>query len=465
MAKREVNMLSGSIFRGLLTITLPIMVMNVLQSLYNIIDMTMLKTGNADGMSAGAVGVSGSLISTITGLLIGISAGNTVVIARAIGRGDRERVQRSIGTSILFATLGGAFLSVVGIAMAPLFMRMLNCPEVLMAPAVLYFRLYFLGVPLLMVYNFGAGILRAAGDTRRTMVYSMTGGAIKVLLTLLFVVILGLDVLGVGLATIASWGYMCFMVLRAIAKNESTVALKTQHLRLYGSELREMLFIGVPTGAQQALYSVANVIIMAAVNTFGPLATTGISIANTFDGLIYQLVMAPTYAVMPYVSQNVGNKNMKRAMGAVGRGMLITLAVGGVFGSLSAIFSTQLGSLMSSDPEVLEFARQKMVLISSMYFLCAINETLGVSLKGMRRPIVPMVCTMIFMCAIRFPWVYFVFPHVPSLTFLYLIWPIGWVASGLTLCCFFFPTVRRLRREFAPLQGKNEPLPAKNASM
>ena len=449
MAKREVNMLSGSIFRGLLTVTLPIMVMNVLQSLYNIIDMAMLKTGNAGGLSAGAVGVSGSLITTITGLLIGISAGNTVVIARAIGRGDRERVQRSIGTSILFAILGGAFLSVVGIAMAPLFMQMVNCPEALITSAVLYFRLYFLGVPLLMLYNFGAGILRAAGDTRRTMVYSMTGGAIKVFLTFLFVVLLKLDVLGVGLATILSWVYMCFMVLRAIVKNEGTVTLKKKHIRIYGSELREMLFIGVPTGAQQALYSVANVIIMAAVNTFGPLATTGISIANTFDGLIYQLVMAPTYAVMPYVSQNVGNKNMKRAMGAVARGMLITLAVGGVFGSLSAIFSTQLGSLMSNDPEVLEFARQKMVLISSMYFLCAINETLGVSLKGMGRPIVPMVCTMIFMCAIRFPWVYFVFPLVPSLTFLYLVWPIGWVTSAITLCFFFFPTVRRLRREFA----------------
>ena len=128
--------------------------------------------------------------------------------------------------------------------------------------------------------------------------------------------------------------------------------------------------------------------------------------------------------------------------------MLITLSFGVVLGSLSAIFSNELSSLMSDNPQVLEYSRQKMVIVSSTYFLTAINEILGVALKGMKRPIVPMVCTMIFMCAIRFPWVYFVFPHFNSLTFLYLIWPIGWVSSAIVLCFFFFPTVRKLKRQF-----------------
>ena len=446
-------MLSGSIVKGLLTISLPIMVMNVLQSLYNIVDMSMLKANSSDGFSAGAVGVSSTLISLITGLLIGIASGTTVVVARYIGRADAEKVQRSVGTSILFAACGGVFLSVIGIAFAEPFMRMLNCSDVLIKSAVLYFRLYFLGVPLLMVYNFAAGILRAAGDTRRTMVYSLTGGALKVVLTFISVVLLRLDVAGVGIATLFSWAYMCFMAVRAIVKNDGAVVLKKKHLRFYREQLRDILFIGVPTGAQQALYSVANVIITSTVNTFGEYATTGVSIANTFDGLIYQLVMAPTYAVMPYVSQNVGNRNMKRATEATYKGMLITLTVGAVFGSLSAIFSNQLCSLMSDNPIVLEYARQKMVIVSSTYFVTAINEILGVSLKGMKRPIVPMVCTMIFMCAIRFPWVYFVFPHLPSLTFLYLIWPIGWVSSGIVLCFFYFPTVKKLKKQFAKEQA------------
>ena len=448
MAKRDVNMLSGSVFKGLLTIAMPIMLMNVLQSIYNIIDMSILKLNDAEGLSAGAVGVSGSLISLITGLLIGVSSGTTVVVARFIGKGDNERVEKSIGTAILFAIFGGIFLMVVGIVFAELFMKMLNCSEVLLKSATLYFRLYFLGVPLLMVYNFSAGILRASGDSKRPMYFAIIGGALKVILTFVFVAFFNFGVLGVGLATIISWVLMCFLGVRALLKNSGVVKLKLNRIRFYASELKEILFIGIPTGMQQALYSVANVIIVSTVNTFGEYATTGVSIANTFDGLMYQIVMAPTYAVLPYVSQNVGNRNMKRALESVWKGMVITMSFGVVLGSLSAIFSNELSSLMSNNPQVLEYSRQKMVIISSTYFLTAINEILGVALKGMKRPIVPMVCTMIFMCAIRFPWVYFVFPHFKSLTFLYLIWPIGWVSSAIVLCFFFFPTVRKLKRQF-----------------
>lgn len=448
MAKRDVNMLSGSVFKGLLTIALPIMLMNVLQSIYNIIDMSILKLNDAEGLSAGAVGVSGSLITLITGLLIGVSSGNTVVVARFIGKGDNERVEKSIGTAILFAIFGGIFLMIVGLTFAELFMKMLNCSAVLLSSAALYFRLYFLGVPLLLVYNCTAGILRASGDTKRPMYFALTGGALKVILTFVFVAFFNLGVLGVGIATIISWVLMCFLGVRALLKNSGVVKLKLNRIRFYASELKEILFIGIPTGLQQALYSVANVIITSTVNTFGEYATAGVAIANTFDGLMYQIVMAPTYAVMPYVSQNVGNRNMKRALEAVWKGMLITLSFGVVLGSLSAIFSNELSSLMSNNPEVLEYSRQKMVIVSSTYFLTAINEILGVALKGMKRPIVPMICTMIFMCAIRFPWVYFVFPHFNSLTFLYLIWPIGWVSSAIVLCFFFFPTVRKLKRQF-----------------
>lgn len=448
MAKRDVNMLSGSVFKGLLTIALPIMLMNVLQSIYNIIDMSILKLNDAEGLSAGAVGVSSTLISLITGLLIGVSSGTTVVVARFIGKGDNERVEKSIGTGIAFSIIGGFVLMIIGLTCAELFMKMLNCSEVLLKSATLYFRLYFLGVPLLMVYNFSAGILRASGDSKRPMYFALVSGALKVVLTFIAVAIFNLGVLGVGIATIISWALMFSLAIRALLKNNGAVKLKLNRIKIYTSELKEILFIGIPTGMQQALYSVANVIITSTVNTFGEYATSGVAIANTFDGLMYQIVMAPTYAVLPYVSQNVGNKNMKRALESVWKGMVITMSFGIVLGSLSAIFSNELSSIMSNNPEVLEYSRQKMVIISSTYFLTAINEILGVALKGMKRPIVPMICTMIFMCAIRFPWVYLVFPHFNSLTYLYLIWPIGWVSSAIVLCFFFFPTVRKLKRQF-----------------
>jgi putative MATE family efflux protein len=297
-----------------------------------------------------------------------------------------------------------------------------------------------------MVYNFSAAILRAAGDSRRPMYYSLLGGGIKVLLTFIFVVVLKLDVLGVSIATIISWAVMCFLTLLALIRNQGVVKLKRDKIRFYAEELKDILFIGVPTGAQQALYSVANVIITTTVNTFGEYATTGISIANTFDGLMYQLVMAPSYAVMPYVSQNVGNRNMKRAMEAVWKGMLITLTVGVVFGSLSAIFAVPLSSLMSDNPEVLEFSRQKMVIISSTYFLCGVQDVFGATLRGMGKPIIPTITSLIFLCGIRFPWVFLIFPLYPNLTFLYLIWPIGWVSSIITLFVAFTISFKKFKR-------------------
>ena len=215
-----------------------------------------------------------------------------------------------------------------------------------------------------------------------------------------------------------------------------------------------MLRIGIPTGLQQALYSIANLVIAGAVNTYGSdeitkaNASTGVSIANNFDGILYQIAIAPALAVMPYVSQNVGAKNMKRAKEAIWKGILITVMFGGCFGMLSAVFSAQLSSIMSSNPEVIKFSQQKMIIVSSTYFICGINEILGAGLKGMEKPMIPMIATMIFMCGIRFPWVWFVYPLFPNLTFLYTIWPIGWTLSIIMILCFLIPTAKKLQRKF-----------------
>lgn len=448
--KRDVNMLSGSILKGLFAIAIPIMIMNVLQSLFNIIDMTVLKAYDTD-VTVGAVGTCGSLISLMTGLVVGVSSGANVVIARFIGQGDRERVERAIGTALLFAVCGGTVLLAVGVTFAEVFLGWMNCPEGLLPQATLYFRLYFMGVPISMLYNFCASILRATGDSRRPMVFLTLGGILKVVFSFLFVAYLDMTVDGVALATILSWSFSATLAVITLLKNNSIARLNPARLHFYPQELKEILTIGIPAGLQQALFSVANVIIISTVNTFGEYATAGVSIANTFDGILYQIVMAPAHAVMPYVSQNVGSGNIGRAKKAVARGILITVALGVTFGSLSAIFSGQLSSIMASNPEIIRFSRQKMVIISSTYFICGINEIFGASMRGLRRPLVSMISTMIFMCALRFVWVYLVFTPLRErisdpLTFLYLIWPIGWILSILTLLCFFFPTVRKLEK-------------------
>ena len=454
MRKQEVNMLSGSITKGLFAISMPIMIMNVVQSLFNIVDMTVLKSYDTMGTAVGAVGVCGMLITLITGLLIGVASGANVVVARFIGEGNREKVERAIGTSFAFALAGGVAMAVVGLAFAEVFLRWTNCPEELLPQAVLYFRLYFTGAPILLIYNFCAAVLRSAGDSRRPMLFLILGGAIKIACNYICVAFLNMSVAGVAVATILSWGVSAGLCIWVLVKNTGIVQLKLSRIRFYKRELTDVLRIGVPAGLQRGLYSIANVIISATVNSFGPDATTGISIANNFDNILYQISTAPAMAVMPYVSQNIGAANVKRAAKSVGRGIMITVVLGGFFGALSAIFSRELSSIMSDSDAVIAYSRQKMIIISSTYFICGINEILGSALRGMGRPTVATVATLLFMCAIRFVWVYLIFPLYPNLTFLYLIWPIGWVLSITMLLFYYFPTLRKLRRKYenaAPL--------------
>lgn len=451
MRKKDVDMLSGSIVKGLLLISIPVMIMNVVQSLFNIIDMTILKTyDTGNGIAVGAVGVCGTLISLITGLAIGLSTGANVVIAKNIGRQDQASVDRAIGSAMAFSVTAGVALAVIGISGAELFLRWANCPDKLLSQATLYFRLYFAGVPILMVYNFCAAILRSTGDSRRPMVFLTVGGIVKVASTFLFIAQWNMGVTGVAVATILSWLVSAVLALLTLIRNKGTVKIRIQNIRFYKNEATQILHIGIPAGLQQALYSVANVIISATVNTFGPDATTGISIANNYDGILYQISVATALAVTPYVSQNVGCGNIKRAMQSVWKGILITVCLGGFFGALSATFSAQLSSIMSSNPAVIAYSQQKMILISSTYFICGINEIFGAALRGMGKPIAATITTLVFMCAIRFVWVYLVFPLVPNLTFLYLIWPIGWILSIITLLCVFFPTAKKLARTVKP---------------
>ncbi len=453
--KKEVNMLSGSIMKGIMTIAIPIMIMNVLQSPFNIIDMTILKMYDTDGgYSVGAVGACGTLFSFITGLAIGIAAGANVVIARYIGKGDKDGVDKSVGTALVFSVISGVVLLIIGVCFAEFFLGLVNCPKKFFDKAGLYFRLYFLGMPFFTFYNFAAAILRSSGDSRRPMIYLTIGGVVKVALTFLLVGVLKMEIVGVSIATISTWIITSILDVIALIRDGGVVAVNFKKLKIYGKQLKEMLIIGIPTGLQQALYSVANLVIAGAVNTYGSdeitkaNASTGVSIANNFDGILYQIAVAPSLAVMPYVSQNVGAKNMKRAKESIWKGMLITLVFGGFFGMLSAVFSAQLSSIMTSNPEVIKFSQQKMMLVSSTYFISGINEILGAGLKGMGKPMIPMISTMIFMCAIRFPWVWFVYPLFPNLTFLYTIWPIGWVLSIITVLCFLIPTSKKLQQKF-----------------
>lgn len=448
MKNTNINMLSGSITKGLLALTIPIMVMNVVQNLFSIVDMTLLGNWVGDG-AVGAVGACGTLITLCTCLLIGIATGSNIVVAKRMGEGNRQRMKKAADTSIIVAITGGILLAMIGFIFAKTFLKLTNCPDALLENATLYFRLYFLGVPFQMLYNFSAAILRAIGDTKRPMYFLLGSSGLKVLLNIVFIRFFRMDVDGVGYATIISnliSGTLCMFALR-----KSILPFRFRKMQFCRSELKDIFKLGIPTGLQSAFYALANVVIATAVNGFGENATTGVSIANQVDGVLYYIATAPSLAVSPYIAQNVGAHHFDRVKKALLRSIGITVAFGGVLGALASLFSAELSSVMSSSPEVIAYAQQKIIIVSSTYFICGINEVMSGAMRGLGKPVVPTISTLVFMCLLRFVWVYVIFPLVPNadLSFLYLVWPIGWVCSIVLLLAVYFPTISKLQKKYA----------------
>ena len=448
----KVNMLSGSITKGLLAMTMPIITMGVMASLFNLIDMTVLRF-YADDSAVGAAGASGTIITVCTTLITGISVGSNVIVAKHIGAGNKTRVDNAVMTSFLLSLALGFLFMVAGVASAESVLKLTNCPDSLLAQATLYFRLTFYGIPITTFYSFCASILRATGDTKRPLYFSILSGIIKILLTLLFVAVFDLSIAGVVHASNIASIVIGILAFCALLRSNDAITVNFKKIRFDPTELKGILQVGIPIGLQSALYSLANVVIATAVNSFGADATTGISIANRFDGVMYQIIHAPSVATIPFVAQNIGAGNIKRVKQIITKSILITTVFGVTFGSLSAVFSEQLSSLLSSSPAVIEFSRQKMIIISSTYFICGINEVIGGVLKGMGKPIYPTIATLIFMCLFRFVWVYAIFPLCPNLTFLYLVWPIGWVLSIAALLIVYFTTIAKLQKKAESLNN------------
>jgi putative MATE family efflux protein len=396
-----------------------------------------------------AVGTSGPLINMLVGFFIGLGSGATVLIARYFGAQNHQKLHDAIHTFACFTLIIGIFVTAIGVLLSPLILSWMKTPADVFDGATTYLRIYFLGTLAMLIYNSGSAILRALGNSKMPLYFLMVSSVVNIILDYVFVAVFHWDVAGVAWATLIANVVSSILVIYVLLYKTNACPLELKKIRIDGTILADMMKIGVPAGLQQALYAIANVMITATVNSFGPAATTGISIANNFDGLLYQVSIAPSLAVMPYVSQNIGNRNVKRASRAVREGILITIALGATFGALSAIFSTELSSIMSDNPAVIAYSKQRMIIISSTYFICGINEVFCAALRGMDRPLIPTCATLIYMFVFRFIWVYQIFPLFgePNLTLLYLVWPVSWVLSIATLLCFYIPRLKKLKVE------------------
>ncbi len=434
--KKEIDMINGPLLKKLIVFSVPIVLSGILQLLFNAADVVVV--GQFAGTeSLAAVGSNGSLIHLVTNLFIGLSVGANVVMSRAIGAGDNDKASRTAHTSVLLGIAGGAFVTVVGYFMARTMLTWMNADPEVIDKAALYLRIYFLGSVFSLTYNFGAALLRAKGDTKRPMYFLIIAGVINVALNLLFVIVCKMDVAGVALATIISQAVSAALVVVWLIRDKQYACLSFKKLRFHSKELGEMFFIGLPSGLYSTFFSISNVIIQSAINGFGKTVMAGNSTGANIEGFVYTAMNSIYQAAITFTGQNYGARKYGRIKKILFEAVAVVAVVGLALGFGVLLLGRQIASFYSSDPEVVNVAMERLRIILPFYFLAGITDVLVGVLRGMGYSFQPMLTAFLFSCVMRSGWVYTVFAASPSLTTLFISYPVSWILSIIGLIGFF----------------------------
>lgn len=439
----QIDMLHGPLAGKILLFALPLMLSSLLQLLFNAADVVVV--GRFAGKEAlAAVGSNGSLINLFINLFIGLSVGTNVVIARDLGAGKPENVRRSVHTSITLALIGGLVLMIAGVTLSRQMLELMSSPPDVIDLAALYLRIYFLGMPGNLLYNFGAAILRAQGDTRRPLYYLTAAGVINVVLNLIFVVPLKMSVAGVALATIISQYVSAFLVVLTLIREEGVMHLDLKALSMDWRTVKRILRVGLPAGLQSTLFSISNVVIQSSINSFGSSVVAGSSAASNIEGFIYPCTNAFHQAALTFISQNFGAGEVKR----VNRISVLCLAYGACFslvlGNLIHFFGAPLTALYApGEPEVIAQAVIRLGYVAAFHFLCAFMDIMVGILRGLGHSVVPMIVSLVGSCAFRLVWIATVFQTYTTPACLYVSYPISWAITALAHITFFLAIRKR----------------------
>ncbi len=453
-SKTEIDFCSGPFLKKIIFYTLPIILTGLLQLLFNAADLMVV--GQFRGNNAvSAVGATGSLINLIVCLFIGLSAGAGVCVAQAIGARDRERTGRIVHTAIPVAIFGGVVLTVVGIALSPTLLKWMDTPENVIAMSSVYMRIYFVGIVPIMVYNFGAAILRSAGDTKSPLLYLTIAGVINVILNLFFVVVCGMSADGVAWATTISQTVSCVLVLRKLMTREDGCRLEWKKLKIYKAVLIKIIRIGLPAGIQSALFSISNVLIQSTVNSFGEVVLSGNSAAANLEGFVYVSMNSFMQTAMTFVGQNVGAGKYQNVKKITGICVICVTVLGAALGGLLFLSAPMLLPLyLKEGGEAIMYGIVRLQYICLLYFLCGIMEILVGALRGMGASVVPMIVSIIGACGLRVGWIYTVFRAMPTLECLYISYPVSWVITiSVLLICFFVVWKKQMKRQTLAING------------
>ena len=441
--QNQIDMLHGSLLDKIVLFAVPLAASTILQQLFNSADVAVV--GRFDSRQAlAAVGSNGAAINLLVNLFVGISIGANVVIANYIGQNEKKKINEAVHTAVSLALISGFFLLAWGLLMARPLLRLMNVPEDVMELSVLYLRIYFLGMPFIMLYNFGAAILRSRGDSQRPLWCLAVSGVINVILNLILVIVFRLSVAGVGIATVLANAVSAAMVMRFLMAGEEPFRLCLRQLSLNREHALRMLRIGIPTGLQGTVFSISNICIQAAINGFGSAASAGSATALNFEFIAYYIVSAFTQAAVTFTSQNYGAGDVERCKRVFRLSLGSSLLISGLACAAFLFWQRPLLSLYTIDPLVLPFAEVRMLHAVAFVWLCSTYEVSGGALRGMGYSMLPTTLTLLGCCAFRLVWVYGVIWGMGgSFGLLMDAYPITWTITGAATIIAYFHVRKR----------------------
>lgn len=426
----QMDMCNGPILKKLLVFTVPLMFSSVLQLLFNAADVVVVGRFAGDN-SLAAVGSTTALINLLVNLFVGLSIGANVLAARYFGAKQNRNLSQTVHTAMMISIIGGICLMIISFIGAPVILEWMGTDKDIIDLAVTYLRVYSIGMPAMLIYNFGAAILRAVGDTKRPLNFLMAAGVINVVLNLFFVIVLNMDVAGVALATTISQFISAFLVVRCLMKEQSAIRLNIKALHIYKDKLVKILKIGLPAGFQGTLFSLSNVVIQSSINGFGSIVVAGNSAAANIEGFVYVAMNSFYQGAISFTSQNMGagkyeriNKILVAALGSV-------IVVGVVFGNSVVIFGEKLLSLYSENPAVIAAGLVRLKYICTIYALCGMMDVMVGMLRGLGYSIIPMIVSLVGACALRiiFLMTIFKWDSFHKIEMVYLTYPVSWILT------------------------------------
>lgn len=431
------DMCNGPLLGKILIFAVPLMLSSILQLLFNAADIIVV--GRFVGHQAlAAVGSTSSLINLLINVFIGFSVGTNVMTARYYGSGHAKDVSEVVHTSIAFSVICGVVLIFLGIFFSKPLLALMGTPSDVLDQAALYMKVYFSGMPIIMLYNFGTSIFRAIGDTRRPLYYLAAAGVLNIIMNVIFVTQFHMGVEGVALATVLSQILSSGLIVRALMKSSGSYRLKLKKLKIHGNKLLQIMKIGLPAGMQGAIFSISNVLIQSSINLFGSVAVAGNTAAANIEGFVYMAMNAFHQTALSFTSQNYGAGKFGRVKRIMWMCLACVTATGIILGVSACIFGHQLLGIYSSDAEVIEYGIGRMLMVCAPYFLCGLMDVMVGCIRGLGYSFMPMIVSLAGACGLRIVWIFTIFRWNQTLQTLYLSYPITWLITAIChFICFW----------------------------